>query len=313
MAAVGYIQKTGKNDAQNYKYATEADVAEMMRDELAKRQVFIFPSLVSCSRTRVERPGYPAKQLDGSMKDTVKVSYATDLVMRWTFCDGESGETMECDIPGCSETPGDKGVYVAMTGSEKYLLMKAFLIPTGDDPESNDNEPGGTKEDAQAVAARKLAEHAAKMPVAQPGDLQATPIAKTELRPANADHLVKERVYEGLEARRKTPPMAEIGTITMRKGPKAEFWVVKWNGGEWSTFDSVIVNHLEKGRAEKQQASIYTSEKSNPRRPNQPYRNIDGLHRVGNTFFEDDGKTPIKEISEADFNLDAAELDELPL
>lgn len=30
---------------------------------------------------------------------------------------------------------GDKAIYKAITGAQKYVLMKTFLIPTGDDPE----------------------------------------------------------------------------------------------------------------------------------------------------------------------------------
>jgi len=146
MAAVGYTQKTGWNEAQRYHYVTEADIAEKIRPELAKRNVIIFPTLVSTTRTSLTRP----------MKDYVKTSYATDVVMRWTVVDGDSGEQFVCDIPGCSESPGDKGVYVAITGSEKYLLMKLFLLPTGDDPEDTSNEPTGTTEAAQAVGKAKL-------------------------------------------------------------------------------------------------------------------------------------------------------------
>ena len=147
MAKVKYIQKLGHNTAQSYKYATEADVADALRGELAERGIFIFPNMVKNERTKLERVNF---------KGEVKTSYATDLEMEWTFVDGETGESRTCRIPGCSESPGDKGVYVAMTGSEKYLLMKSFLIPTGDDPENDANEPAGSKEKAQDVAKGKI-------------------------------------------------------------------------------------------------------------------------------------------------------------
>lgn len=151
MAAVGYTQKTGWNEAQKYHYVTEADIAEKIRPELASRSVIIFPTLVKHERNRLDRIKY----------DKPTVSYATDIVMKWTIVDGDTGEAMECEIPGCSESPGDKGVYVAMTGSEKYLLMKLFLLPTGDDPESDDNEPVATKEavkEGKKAAAQKVAQ-----------------------------------------------------------------------------------------------------------------------------------------------------------
>lgn len=151
MAKVKYIQKLGRNSAQSYNYATEADVADALRGELAERHIFIFPNVVKNERVKLERVNF---------KGEIKSSFATDLEMEWTFVDGETGEKFTCRIPGCSESPGDKGVYVAMTGSEKYLLMKSFLIPTGDDPENDANEPQGSKEAAQAVGKEKVAQAA---------------------------------------------------------------------------------------------------------------------------------------------------------
>src|ERR1017187_10767198 len=84
MKAAGYLQKKGQNEKQGYKYATEADVAEMMREKLADENVFIFPNVVRNERTRIERPGYNAGD--------IKVSYATDIEIDWTFVDGDSGE-----------------------------------------------------------------------------------------------------------------------------------------------------------------------------------------------------------------------------
>lgn len=153
MAAVSYLQKTGTNSKQNYKYAREADVVAAIRPELAKRNIFIFPNVIDVKRTKIERLDFDK---------SLKFSWATDVLVEWTFVDGDSGEERKCIIPGCSESPGDKGVYVCMTGSEKYLLMKSFLLPTGDDPESDDNEEKGSKEAAQAVAKRKIKEHEEK-------------------------------------------------------------------------------------------------------------------------------------------------------
>jgi hypothetical protein len=158
MGAVGYTQKTGWNEAQKYHYVTEADIAEKIRPELAKRNVIIFPTLVSTTRTKIERNYFD--KFDKCMK--TKESWAVDVLMRWTVVDGDNGEQFVCEIPGCSESPGDKGVYVAITGSEKYLLMKLFLLPTGDDPEDDANEPAGSKEAAKAVGAAKVAELKAK-------------------------------------------------------------------------------------------------------------------------------------------------------
>jgi hypothetical protein len=237
MKAVGYLQKTGRNQKQEYNYATEADVAEMLRDKLAEENVFIFPNCVRNERTRIERPGYNAGEF--------KVSYATDVEMEWTFEDGDSGETRVCKIPGSSETPGDKGVYVAQTGSEKYLLMKAFLIPTGDDPERDENEQRGTKADAQAVAARKLAEHAAKStpqgtasrpanaaPVAQDGDFNAA-VAEADAQRINSEVFGGDAIdYEadgrGLDAVTEYPVVTNVEDKLDKN--KNRFIKITWNG-----------------------------------------------------------------------------------
>jgi hypothetical protein len=152
-AAIGWIEKSGRNAFHNYAYATEADLVAALRGELYKRNVFVFPCVLQQER----------KPITVSSRNGDRQTALTDVMIRWTFVDGETGERFECDVPGCGEDSGDKGIYKAMTGSEKYLLMKAFLIPTGDDPEKDGPEERkeafqNGKEAAQAVAQRKIAE-----------------------------------------------------------------------------------------------------------------------------------------------------------
>ena len=53
---------------------------------------------------------------------------------------------------GSGDDPADKGLYSAYTGAVKYFLMKAFLIPTGDDPEADE---GTDKRAAEKPAPRE--------------------------------------------------------------------------------------------------------------------------------------------------------------
>jgi hypothetical protein len=138
MAEIKWVEKRGRNEFHKYAYATEADLVEAVRGKMAARGIFLFPDCIDHKRT-------------GEL---------TDIMVQWTFVDGTTGESRTCAVPGCGQDKGDKGVYKALTGSEKYLLMKAFLIPTGDDPEGDekvDKELG--KKAAKAVADRKIAEH----------------------------------------------------------------------------------------------------------------------------------------------------------
>lgn len=127
MAAVERVPKRGRNDFHKYDYATEADIVATVRAELAKRQVMLLPAVESISREPVGEKG----------------SVLTTTAMRFTFIDGESGETLERPWFGCGTDKEDKGLYKAMTGGEKYFLLKTFLMPTGDDPEQDEKPKRG--------------------------------------------------------------------------------------------------------------------------------------------------------------------------
>lgn len=124
MQQVKYIQKRGHNKFHNYKYATESDVAEKVREELAARHIIMIPNVVSESnREHTNAKG--------------KTEYIATVTMEFRFLDGESGEEISFHSVGEGQDAGDKAVYKAITGAQKYALMKAFMIPTGDDPEAD--------------------------------------------------------------------------------------------------------------------------------------------------------------------------------
>jgi hypothetical protein len=124
MQEVKYIQKKGENKFHKYKYATEADVAEKVREVLAEASVIMIPNMKSHSvREHTNKNG--------------NREYIVTVDMEFTFMDGESGESITFSMAGEGQDSGDKGIYKAMTGAQKYALMKAFMIPTGDDPEED--------------------------------------------------------------------------------------------------------------------------------------------------------------------------------
>ena len=122
MAAVERIPKRGRNDFHKYDYATEADIAATVRKELADRHVMLIPSIVGEQRHPVGEKG----------------SVLTVIEMEMEFFDGETGESIKKPWRGYGTDKEDKGGYKAMTGGEKYFLLKTFLMPTGDDPEQDD-------------------------------------------------------------------------------------------------------------------------------------------------------------------------------
>lgn len=126
MSDVKHIEKRGYNKFHHYAYATESDVAEKVREVLAEQSVIILPDVVEQTiREHVNAKG--------------KTEYIATVKVKFTFIDGESGEELAIHSVGEGQDAGDKAVYKAITGAQKYALMKAFMIPTGDDPEADTN------------------------------------------------------------------------------------------------------------------------------------------------------------------------------
>lgn len=124
MQEVKYIEKKGHNKFHNYKYATESDVAEKVREVLAEQNVMMIPNMKEHSvRTHETAKG--------------KTEYIATVLMEFTFMDGDTGEHFSFCMAGEGQDAGDKSYYKAITGAQKYALMKAFMIPTGDDPEGD--------------------------------------------------------------------------------------------------------------------------------------------------------------------------------
>ncbi len=131
MKAVGNVPKTGFNKFHNYSYVKEEDILNALREQMADKNLMIFQNLVD---KEVEKSGTEQKP-----------KYLTTIKIEYTIHDGDSGESITISSGGQGEDSGDKGIYKAITGANKYALMKLFMISTGDDPEndgSRPNQPG---------------------------------------------------------------------------------------------------------------------------------------------------------------------------
>ncbi len=118
MGAVARVPKNGHNTFHGYRYVTEADLVEAVREHLAAQNVCLFVSADS------------SKQIDAPKGGPV-----TQVQMTITFACGDTGATFTVNWIGAGQDTGDKGVYKAFTGGLKYALLKCFLVSTGDDPE----------------------------------------------------------------------------------------------------------------------------------------------------------------------------------
>lgn len=122
MAKVSYVQKGSENKFHGYKYVSEADLLEKLRPALIEEGLILIPSV------DMVRP------LDDHGNTVVDMKY--EIVHK----DGDIWpHTIR--ISGCGNdrakngVVGDKGLYKAITGANKYFLFKLFQIETGDDPE----------------------------------------------------------------------------------------------------------------------------------------------------------------------------------
>jgi hypothetical protein len=137
MSKVGYVQKTGKNAFHGYKYAGEADLLEKLRPAMIEAGLILIPS--------VQHAAAP----DEHGNVLVMVEYT--LVHK----DGDVWPE-KIGAVGCGNdrakngSIGDKGVYKALTGANKYLLFKLFQIETGDDPE-RDEEPAPPRKSSASI------------------------------------------------------------------------------------------------------------------------------------------------------------------
>jgi ERF superfamily len=122
MTKVTYVQKGSENKFHGYKYVSEGDLLEKLRPALIEEGLILIPSV------DMVRP------LDEHGNTVVDMRY--EIVHK----DGDIWPH-PIRISGCgndrakSGVVGDKGIYKAITGANKYFLFKLFQIETGDDPE----------------------------------------------------------------------------------------------------------------------------------------------------------------------------------
>jgi hypothetical protein len=151
MQDVPYVQRTGKNTFHNYRYAGEADLLEKLRPALIRHGLILIPSI---------REVVPPDQ-HGNV--TVLVDYT--LLHK----DGDMWPE-KIKASGCGNDRsrdgkiGDKGLYKALTGANKYLLFKLFQIETGDDPEKDERPAPAEVSDSQKNAVRYPVPDGATLP-----------------------------------------------------------------------------------------------------------------------------------------------------
>lgn len=196
MESVQNIEKDGRNAHFDYKYVSDEAIVTKLRVELIKQKLIVVPNGKSCTVTI-------GKDKSGGDQ------FLTQLEVQYQLLDTDSGESLTATAYGQGQDKGDKGVYKAATGAEKYFLLKTFLIPTGDDPEK---EPYANTRPAQSTG----------------------PIAKPSL-----DEIIENDAIEPVAPFHRVPRPNKEGTISEAQGRR--FYAIYKKAGK---SDSEVKDYL---------------------------------------------------------------------
>jgi len=140
MQEVGYLKKDMKVDMGgkgSYNAVSERKVLQKIRPLLVEKGLMILPIEV----THFERFGS-----------------ITMLGMKYHVLDSEDNETMLMASIGQGASSGDKGANSAMTYAMKNLILKMFLLESGDDPEAVGDVKHDKETEKNSDLAKKLGE-----------------------------------------------------------------------------------------------------------------------------------------------------------
>jgi len=128
MEAISYLQKDDNVSYgnTNYKAISEEKVTMAVREQLIKNKLIVLPIEQVHTRTdTVVRDKHGNEQIQ--RLSTVDTKYK--------IVDVETGEYEILVSSGTGVDTQDKGVGKAMTYAFKYLFLRTFAIPTGEDPD----------------------------------------------------------------------------------------------------------------------------------------------------------------------------------
>ena len=122
----------------SYKAVGEADVLAAVKPLEKKYGIYSYPS----SRQIIDTNVFTSTQTyQGNTKETHKLFMRVETVYRFVNVD-KPEEYVEVTTYGDGVDAQDKAPGKAMTYGDKYALLKAYKIITGDDPDQNKSEEG---------------------------------------------------------------------------------------------------------------------------------------------------------------------------
>lgn len=125
MKAIEYLAKDDKVEFANTKYKaiSEEKVTTAVRNELIKQGIVIIPIMQEATVTELVRTEKSVNQ-----RADVHTKYRIQNI-------DDVNDFIEVESNGSGVDTQDKAVGKAMTYAYKYMLLRTFAIPTGEDPD----------------------------------------------------------------------------------------------------------------------------------------------------------------------------------
>ena len=153
-AEIGVVEKNLNvkvNSNSSYKAVSERDVLDAVKPIEQKYRVYSYPA----NRKIIDRDVLTKEtEYNGTITRTNTLFMRVETVYRFMNID-KPDEFIETTVYGDGLDTGDKASGKAMTYADKYALMKAYKLSTGDDPDKEASPEHGYEKKAEPKATTK--------------------------------------------------------------------------------------------------------------------------------------------------------------
>ena len=153
-AEIGVVEKNLNvkvSSNSSYKAVSERDVLDAVKPIEQKYRVYSYPA----NRKIADRDVLTKEtEYNGTITRTNTLFMRVETVYRFVNID-KPGEFIETTVYGDGLDTGDKASGKAMTYADKYALMKAYKLSTGDDPDKEASLEHGYEKKAEPKATSK--------------------------------------------------------------------------------------------------------------------------------------------------------------
>ena len=153
-AEIGVVEKNLNvkvNSNSSYKAVSERDVLDAVKPIEQKYRVYSYPA----NRKIVDRDVLTKEtEYNGTITRTNTLFMRVETVYRFVNID-KPDEFIETTVYGDGLDTGDKASGKAMTYADKYALMKAYKLSTGDDTDKEASPEHGYEKKAEPKATTK--------------------------------------------------------------------------------------------------------------------------------------------------------------